>query len=37
LVGLLPAAILGVVPGSRWAELGLSTENTVEARLGQPA
>jgi glutamate formiminotransferase / 5-formyltetrahydrofolate cyclo-ligase len=37
LVGLLPAAILGVVPCSRWAELGLSTENTVEARLGQPA
>jgi len=37
LVGLLPEALLRVVPDSRWAELGLSAEKTVEARLGRPA
>ena len=37
LVGLLPEAILRAVPGSRWPELGLGTEKTVEARLGQSA
>lgn len=36
LVGLLPAAVLRVIPGSRWSELGLSAEKTVEARLGRP-
>jgi glutamate formiminotransferase len=37
LVGLLPAAILGDIPASRWAQLGLSADKTVEARLGRPA
>jgi glutamate formiminotransferase len=37
LVGLLPEAVLRAIPGSRWAELGLSTDQTVEARLGRPA
>ena len=37
LVGLLPAAVLRVIPASRWAQLGLSAEKTVEARLGGPA
>jgi glutamate formiminotransferase len=37
LVGLLPEAVLRAVPGSRWTELGLSAEKTVEARLGRPA
>jgi glutamate formiminotransferase len=37
LVGLLPEAVLRAVPGSRWAELGLSAEKTVEARLGRLA
>jgi glutamate formiminotransferase len=35
LVGLVPAAVLAVVPRVRWAELGLSEESTVEARLGR--
>jgi glutamate formiminotransferase len=34
LVGLLPAAVLQAVPQERWAELDLSPERTVEARLG---
>ncbi len=33
LVGLLPRAILQVIPAARWPELGLSAEATVEARL----
>ncbi len=37
LVGLLPEAVLRAIPGFRWAELGLSTDQTVEARLGRPA
>jgi glutamate formiminotransferase len=37
LVGLLPSAVLRVIPASRWAQLGLSAEKTVEARLGHPA
>jgi glutamate formiminotransferase len=36
LVGLLPEAILRVIPAARWTQLGLSAEMTVEARLGQP-
>jgi glutamate formiminotransferase / 5-formyltetrahydrofolate cyclo-ligase len=36
LVGLLPVAILRAVPRVRWTQLGLSADNTVEARLGQP-
>lgn len=35
LVGLLPAAVLGAVPPGRWAELDLSTDRTIEARLEQ--
>jgi glutamate formiminotransferase / 5-formyltetrahydrofolate cyclo-ligase len=34
LVGLVPQAVLAVIPRDRWAELGLSEESTVEARLG---
>jgi len=37
LVGLLPAAVLRVIPAARWTQLGLSAEKTVEARLGRPA
>jgi glutamate formiminotransferase / 5-formyltetrahydrofolate cyclo-ligase len=37
LVGLLPEAVLRAVPRSRWAELGLSGDATVEARLGRSA
>lgn len=37
LVGLLPEAVLRAIPGSRWTELGLSTDQTVEARLGRAA
>jgi glutamate formiminotransferase len=37
LVGLLPAAVLRVIPASRWTELGLSADKTVEARLGRSA
>ena len=33
LVGLLPGSILRTIPVTRWAELGLSEETTVEARL----
>jgi glutamate formiminotransferase / 5-formyltetrahydrofolate cyclo-ligase len=33
LVGLVPQAVLAVIPPDRWAELGLSEESTVEARL----
>jgi glutamate formiminotransferase len=33
LVGLVPREVLTAVPRSRWAELGLSEESTVEARL----
>jgi glutamate formiminotransferase len=33
LVGLLPEVILTAVPASRWRELGLSEEATVESRL----
>lgn len=35
LVGLLPDAVLRAVPESRWAELDLSIEQTVEWRLGR--
>jgi glutamate formiminotransferase len=34
LVGLLPRSALAGVPPSRWAELGLSAEDTIESRLG---
>jgi glutamate formiminotransferase / 5-formyltetrahydrofolate cyclo-ligase len=34
LVGLVPEAVLAVIPRDRWAELGLSEASTVEARLG---
>jgi glutamate formiminotransferase / 5-formyltetrahydrofolate cyclo-ligase len=37
LVGLLPEAILRAIPASRWAELGVSADQTVEARLSRPA
>jgi glutamate formiminotransferase len=37
LVGLLPAALLRVIPASRWTQLGLSAGMTVEARLRRPA
>ena len=37
LVGLLPEAVLRAIPGFRWAELGLSAERTVEARLAEMA
>ena len=33
LVGLLPEAVLAAVPRPRWAELDLSDERTIEARL----
>jgi len=33
LVGLLPGAVLAAVPRSRWEELGLAPEATVEARM----
>lgn len=33
LVGLVPAAVLEAIPARRWAELGLSADRTVEARL----
>ena len=36
LVGLLPDAALSAVPPSRWAELGLRAEDTIESRLGDP-
>jgi glutamate formiminotransferase / 5-formyltetrahydrofolate cyclo-ligase len=37
LVGLLPEAVLMAIPASRWTELGLSAEKTVEARLSRAA
>ena len=33
LVGLVPSAVLAGVPSARWAELDLSPERTIEARL----
>ncbi|MHB1854557.1 MAG: hypothetical protein ACYCSJ_06215 [Acidimicrobiales bacterium] len=33
-VGLVPAALLERTPSGRWAQLGLSPEATIEARLG---
>jgi glutamate formiminotransferase / 5-formyltetrahydrofolate cyclo-ligase len=38
LVGLVPQAVLEQIPAGRWAEIGLSAETTVEARLeaGRP-
>jgi hypothetical protein len=33
LVGLLPAEVLAAVPPHRWAELDLSGDRTIEARL----
>lgn len=35
LVGLLPASVLAEVPFERWAELDVSPERTIEARLWQ--
>ena len=35
LVGLLPRSALADVPPSRWAELGLKAEDTIESRLGR--
>jgi len=37
LVGLIPERVLATVPRHRWAELGLSAEQTVERRLGAGA
>jgi glutamate formiminotransferase len=37
LVGLIPAAALERIPRARWAELDLSVERTIEARLAQRA
>jgi glutamate formiminotransferase / 5-formyltetrahydrofolate cyclo-ligase len=37
LVGLVPEAVLEAIPASRWTELGLSAEKTVEARLRSAA
>jgi glutamate formiminotransferase len=37
LVGLLPEAVLAAVRPHRWTELGLSADQTVEARLDRPA
>jgi glutamate formiminotransferase / 5-formyltetrahydrofolate cyclo-ligase len=37
LVGLLPEAVLMAIPASRWTELDLSAEKTVEARLSSAA
>ncbi len=36
LVGLVPETVLADVPRARWHELGLSAEDTVEARLADP-
>jgi len=33
LVGLLPAGVLDAIPRSRWSELDLASESTIEARL----
>jgi len=35
LVGLVPQSVLHAVPPSRWSELGLSADRTVESRLGR--
>jgi glutamate formiminotransferase len=35
LVGLLPRQVLDVIPGHRWAELDVSDERTIEARLAE--
>jgi glutamate formiminotransferase len=35
LVGLVPASVLAAVPRSRWAELGLSEDSSVESRLAR--
>lgn len=35
LVGLLPLSVLRQIPAARWAELGLSLEQTIEARLSR--
>jgi glutamate formiminotransferase / 5-formyltetrahydrofolate cyclo-ligase len=37
LVGLIPERVLAAVPRHRWAELGLSAEQTIECRLGAGA
>jgi glutamate formiminotransferase len=36
LVGLVPSSVLAAVPSGRWAELDLSPERTIEARLSRP-
>jgi glutamate formiminotransferase / 5-formyltetrahydrofolate cyclo-ligase len=33
LVGLAPAAVLAAIPGSRWSQLDLAPDRTIEARL----
>jgi hypothetical protein len=35
LVGLVPAAVLGRTDPARWAQLDLSADRTIEARLGR--
>jgi len=35
LVGLLPRAVLDLVPEERWAQLDLATERTIEAQLAR--
>jgi len=35
LVGLIPARVLAVIPRSRWAELDVSNERTIEWRIAQ--
>ena len=37
LVGLVPDAVLASTPSGRWAELDLSVDATIEARLRQRA
>jgi glutamate formiminotransferase len=37
LVGLVPEAVLHAVPGTRWSELDLAADRTIEARLAQRA
>jgi len=37
LVGLIPESVLAAVPRHRWAELGLSAEQTIERRLANGA
>jgi hypothetical protein len=34
LVGLVPDAVLRAVPSTRWAQLDLAVERTIESRLG---